>query len=263
MSSGLQHWLQLSIVPVRSGEGEIIGTLSVARDISELKGTEDDLRLAIDQARAASRAKGEFLAAMSHEIRTPINGIIGASELCEETRLDREQPSYIDTVLQCGNTLLTLVNDVLDFSKIEAGQLNLEKLKFVPRTLMENVTESFIQETRKKGIELITAYDEDLPAYLMGDPTRLKQVLNNLVSNAVKFTEKGEIVIRAETLDVSAKSAKVRFSVRDTGIGISDARKQASVKELAQDVRALGGEFIESLQSLFGEVEAELQKVES
>lgn len=235
LSSGLQHWLQLSIVPVRSGEGEIIGTLSVARDISELKRTEDDLRLAIDQARAASRAKGEFLAAMSHEIRTPINGIIGASELCEETRLDREQRSYIDTVLQCGNTLLTLVNDVLDFSKIEAGQLNLEKLNFVPRTLMENVTESFIQETRKKGIELITAYDEDLPAYLMGDPTRLKQVLNNLVSNAVKFTEKGEIVIRAETLDVSAKSAKVRFSVSDTGIGISDARKEAIFESFTQE----------------------------
>lgn len=102
LNSGLQHWLQISIVPVRNGEGEMIGTLSVARDISELKRTEEHLRHAIEQARAASKAKGEFLAAMSHEIRTPINGIIGASELCEETRLDREQRSYIDTVLQCG-----------------------------------------------------------------------------------------------------------------------------------------------------------------
>ncbi|HKK17607.1 MAG TPA: response regulator, partial [Opitutales bacterium] len=235
LGSGLEHWLQLSIVPVRSGEGEIIGTLSVARDISDLKRTEEDLRLAIDQARAASRAKGEFLAAMSHEIRTPINGIIGASELCEETRLDREQRSYIDTVLQCGNTLLTLVNDVLDFSKIEAGQLNLEKLNFVPRTLMENVAESFVQETRKKGIELITAYDEELPAYLMGDPTRLKQVLNNLVSNAVKFTETGEIVVRAETVKVLKKSARVRFSVSDTGIGISKTRKEAIFESFTQE----------------------------
>lgn len=234
-NSGLAHWLQLSIVPVRNGEGEIIGTLSVARDISELKRTEDDLRHAIDQARAASQAKGEFLAAMSHEIRTPINGIIGASELCEETRLDREQRSYIDTVLQCGNTLLTLVNDVLDFSKIEAGQLNLEKLNFMPRTLMENIAESFVQETRKKGIELITAYDEELPTYLMGDPTRLKQVLSNLVSNAVKFTEKGEIVIRAEMLKVSESSAKVRFSVSDTGIGVSDARKDAIFESFTQE----------------------------
>lgn len=235
LKSGLEHWLQLSIVPVRNGEGELIGTLSVARDISDLKRTEEELRHAIDQAHAASRAKGEFLAAMSHEIRTPINGIIGASELCEETQLDREQRSYIGTVLQCGNTLLALVNDVLDFSKIEAGQLNLEKLNFVPRTLMENVAESFVQETRKKGIELITAYDEALPAYLMGDPTRLKQVLNNLVSNAVKFTEEGEIVIRAETMEVTPDSARVRFSVSDTGVGIAESRTGAIFDSFTQE----------------------------
>lgn len=235
LTSGLEHWLQLSIVPVRNGEGEMIGTLSVARDISDLKRTEGELRHAINQAHAASRAKGEFLAAMSHEIRTPINGIIGASELCEETQLDREQRSYIDTVLQCGNTLLSLVNDVLDFSKIEAGQLNLEKLNFVPRTLIENVAESFVQETRKKGVELITAYDEALPVYLMGDPTRLKQVLNNLVGNAVKFTETGEIVIRAETLEVLENSARVRFSVSDTGVGISDTRTDAIFESFTQE----------------------------
>ncbi|MGB0745218.1 MAG: ATP-binding protein, partial [Opitutales bacterium] len=221
--------------PVRNGEGELIGTLSVALDISELKRTEGDLRHAIDQARAASRAKGEFLAAISHEIRTPINGIIGASELCEETRLDREQRNYIDTVLQCGETLLSLVNDVLDFSKIEAGQLNLEKLNFVPRALLESVAESFMQETRKRGIELITAYDEKLPHYLMGDPTRLKQVLNNLVSNAVKFTETGEIVIRVETLELAEESARVRFSVSDTGIGISEARQDAIFESFTQE----------------------------
>lgn len=235
LKNGMEHWLQLSVVPVCNGEGEMIGSLSVARDISDLKRTEDDLRLAIDQARAASRAKGEFLAAMSHEIRTPINGIIGASEMCEETRLDREQRSYIDTVLQCGNTLLSLVNDVLDFSKIEAGRLNLEKLNFVPRTLMENVAESFVQEARKKDVELITAYDKDLPAYLMGDPTRLKQVLNNLVSNAVKFTEEGEIEIRVETVEAWEKSAKVRFSVSDTGIGISDALKDVIFERFTQE----------------------------
>lgn len=232
---GIELWLQLSIVPVRNGEGELIGSLSVARDISELKRTEQQLRDAIDQAHAANRAKGEFLAAMSHEIRTPINGIIGASELCEETRLDREQRSYIDTVLQCGNTLLALVNDVLDFSKIEAGQLHLEKLSFIPRTLVENVVQSFVLETRKKGVELITACDEHLPFYVMGDPTRLKQVLNNLVSNAVKFTESGEIVIRAETLAVTEESARIRFSVSDTGIGIADSRQFAIFESFTQE----------------------------
>ena len=235
LNSGPEHWLQLSTVPVRNGEGEMIGTLSVARDISDLKRTEEELRGAIDQAHAASLAKGEFLAAMSHEIRTPINGIIGASELCEETRLDREQRSYIDTVLQCGNTLLALVNDVLDFSKIEAGQLNLEKLNFMPRTLIENVAESFVQETRKKGVELITACDDELPIYLMGDPTRLKQVLNNLVSNSVKFTAAGDIVIRVEALEVSKESARVRFSVSDTGIGISDTRQDAIFDSFTQE----------------------------
>ena len=235
LNSGPEHWLQLSTVPVRNGEGEMIGTLSVARDISDLKRTEEELRGAIDQAHAASLAKGEFLAAMSHEIRTPINGIIGASELCEETRLDREQRSYIDTVLQCGNTLLALVNDVLDFSKIEAGQLNLEKLNFMPRTLIENVAESFVQETRKKGVELITACDDELPIYLMGDPTRLKQVLNNLVSNSVKFTAAGDIVIRVEALEVSKEAARVRFSVSDTGIGISDTRQDAIFDSFTQE----------------------------
>lgn len=235
LNSGLEHWLQLSIMPVRDGDGEMIGTLSVSRDISDLKRTEEDLRHAIVQARAASRAKGEFLAAMSHEIRTPINGIIGASELCEETNLDPEQRGYMETVLQCGTTLLSLVSDVLDFSKIEAGQLNLEQLNFVPRSLLENVAESFSQQTRKKGIELITAYDEELPQYLMGDPTRLKQILNNLVSNAVKFTDEGEVVMRAETVEITDSYARVRFIISDTGIGISEHRQAAIFESFTQE----------------------------
>lgn len=233
-NSGLDHWLQLSTVPVRSSEGDIIGSLSVARDISDLKQKEADLHVAIDQAKEASRAKGQFLAAMSHEIRTPINGIIGASELCQETRLDVEQRNYLDTVLQCGSTLLALVNDVLDFSKIEAGQLNLERLNFSPRSLIENVVEEFIHEARKKGIELIAAYDDELPAYLMGDPTRLRQVLSNLISNAVKFTERGEIVLRADTVLVTNDSARVLFSVKDTGIGISEERQEAIFSSFTQ-----------------------------
>lgn len=232
--NGTKHWLQLTTVPVRSDEGVIIGSLSVARDISDLKRTESELRSAIAEAHEASRAKGDFLAAMSHEIRTPINGIIGASELCGETALDIEQRGYLDTVLQCGTTLLSLVNDVLDFSKIEAGQLNLESLNFSPRNLIESVAEEFTPATRAKGLELVVSYDAELPEYMLGDPTRVKQVFYNLVGNAVKFTDTGEIVLRAQVIDLQEEQVRVLFSVSDTGIGISKDRQDAIFNSFTQ-----------------------------
>ena len=232
--NGTKHWLQMTTVPVRDAGGAIIGSVSVARDISDLKQTESELRTAKKRAEDASRAKGEFLAAMSHEIRTPINGIVGAAELCQETRLDVEQRSYIETVMQCSNTLLGLVNDVLDFSKIEAGELNLETLSFNPGQLLEEVSEEFAQGAHKKGLELIVGY-EDLPRFVFGDPTRIKQILYNLVSNAIKFTEEGEVVIRAEVLERDESTARIRFEVRDTGIGISDQRKDAIFLSFTQE----------------------------
>jgi len=232
--NGTKHWLQLTTVPVRNGEGGIIGSLSVARDISDLKRTESELRTAIAEAHEASRAKGDFLAAMSHEIRTPINGIIGASELCRETSLDIEQRGYLDTVIQCGTTLLSLVNDVLDFSKIEAGQLNLESLNFSPRNLIESVAEEFSPAAHAKNIELVVGYDAELPEYMLGDPTRVKQVFYNLVGNAVKFTDSGEVAIRAEVADLNADSVRVIFSVTDTGIGVSKDRQEAIFRSFTQ-----------------------------
>lgn len=233
-NNGIKHWLQLTTVPVRNGEGEAIGFLSVARDISDLKRTESELRTAIERANQASKAKDRFLAAMSHEIRTPINGIIGASELCQETPLDVEQKSYVDTVVQCSDTLLTLVNDVLDFSKMEAGQLSLEKLNFSPRDTMERVAAEFSQMARAKNVELIVACGEEMPGFVMGDPTRLKQVLYNLVGNAVKFTDQGGIVIRAWVLKLSQEAARIRFEVSDTGIGIAPARREAIFESFIQ-----------------------------
>jgi PAS domain S-box-containing protein len=232
--NGTKHWLQLTTVPVRSDEGVIVGSLSVARDISDLKRTESDLRAAIAEAHEASRAKGDFLAAMSHEIRTPINGIVGASELCRETPLDVEQRGYLDTVIQCGSTLLSLVNDVLDFSKIEAGQLNLESLNFSPRNLIESVAEEFSAAARSKKIELVVGYDAELPEYILGDPTRLKQIFYNLVGNAVKFTESGEIVIRADVVNLDSTAVRVLFSVADSGIGISKDRQEAIFHSFTQ-----------------------------
>ncbi len=233
--NGTTHWLQMTTVPVKASNGDIVGYVSVARDISDSKRTESELRDAIKEAKAASRAKGEFLAAMSHEIRTPINGIIGASELCSETELDVEQQGYVDTVIQCSGTLLSLVNDVLDFSKIEAGQLTLEQLNFSPESLLEGLIDEFTQAVRKKKIELILSCDEKLPHYLMGDPTRLKQIFYNLLGNAVKFTDEGEIVLRAELVRSGQQIATVRFSVKDTGIGISPDRKDAIFSSFTQE----------------------------
>lgn len=232
--NGTKQWLQVTTVPVENGEGEMVGSLSVARDISDLKRTESELRTAILEANEASRAKGDFLAAMSHEIRTPINGIIGASELCRETPLDIEQRNYLDTVVECGSTLLGLINDILDFSKIEAGQLNLERLSFSPRNLLESVSKEFRQAARAKDLELVFGYSENLPGQVMGDPTRVKQVLYNLVSNALKFTADGEVALHAEVIELNQESVKIVFSVTDTGIGISMDRQTAIFQSFTQ-----------------------------
>lgn len=221
-AGGKQFWLQMSTVPVfNDADKTFIGTVSVASDIGELKKTESDLRKAIEDAEAASRAKGEFLAAISHEIRTPINGIIGASDLCLDSDLNEEQSAYMHTVVQCSETLLTLVNDVLDFSKIEAGQMKLEIVRFNLCDLLDSVAEEFSPAINHKGLECRVTYPDDFPCSLMGDPTRIKQILYNLVGNAVKFTTKGSIFINLKVLEEKREFIRFVVSVKDTGIGIS------------------------------------------
>ena len=231
---GHKLWLQVTTVPVLGSSGQIVGSVSVARDISDLKRTEGELINALQDANAASRAKGEFLAAMSHEIRTPINGIIGASELCLDTDLDQEQSDYLRTVTQCSDTLLGLVNDVLDFSKIEAGQLNLEKLSVSLMRMIEEVADEFAHAARAKGIELIVDYSHLLPIAVLGDPVRLKQIIYNLVSNAIKFTDVGSVLIAARVLSRRGQSVRVHFSVKDSGIGIPAQRCESIFKSFTQ-----------------------------
>ncbi|MBW1710069.1 MAG: PAS domain S-box protein [Deltaproteobacteria bacterium] len=201
----------------------------VARDITERKRIET-LQQAKAAAEAASKAKSEFLANMSHEIRTPLNGIIGMIELASDTDLDDNQRNIVHTISSEADSLLGIINDILDFSKIEAGMLELEEIPFDLRVLIEDVANSIAPRAENKGLEFISYLSPDVPSRLIGDPSRLRQILVNLAGNALKFTHKGEIYIKGETARDLGDKIEVRFLVKDTGIGVPKS-KQALIFE--------------------------------
>ncbi len=220
---GSLFWAAVSALCVRDENGKTRYYEGSFIDITERK---EKIRAEKEReaAEAAAQAKSNFLASMSHEIRTPMNAVIGLTKLALRTELDAKQKDYLKKVSLSANSLLGIINDILDFSKIEAGKLHLENTPFYLPKVLEELTSILYIETAEKGIELLIHFDEKIPWHLVGDPLRLEQVLINLLNNAIKFTDAGEIIIRLELLEKATEHVRIQFSVTDTGIGIPEEK---------------------------------------
>ncbi len=234
--NGSFYWVAATVVPFLNEQGKPQEYISIRTDITQSKLNEERLVQALEDARQASRAKSEFLANMSHEIRTPMNGILGMVQLLEYTHLNDEQREYLDIVKSSSESLLSIINDILDFSKIEAGRLEMEKIEFNLYELLSESFRSLAFRAGEKGLELAYRVDREVPERLIGDPGRLRQVLVNLVGNAIKFTPVGEILIEVDCPEACEEQMiAIRFSVSDTGIGIDESMQEKIFEAFSQE----------------------------
>src|SRR3954447_10796582 len=232
--SGTTIDIQVAVAPLLDDTNQCIGSIAVARDVTQHKRSEEALRLAREAAEAANHAKSSFLARMSHEIRTPMNGVLGMAELLLETGLTSTQRKYAETVQRSGKNLLGLINDLLDFSKIEAGKLELENADMDLRRTIEDTVDLLAERAHVKGLELACSIPAELTTMVRGDSLRLGQVLTNLIGNAIKFTEHGSVVVRVASLEETEKSVTMRFDVTDSGVGIKPEAQSRIFDEFMQ-----------------------------
>src|SRR5277367_674331 len=227
---GTVRYLSAAEGPVLDEEGNVSKIIGVNIDVTNRRKVETDLQRAKDEAEAANRAKSEFLANMSHEIRTPMNGIMGMTELVLDTELDSEQREYLNLAKMSADSLLSLINDILDYSKIEAGKLEIDAIDFNLGDCLGDTMKTLSLRAHQKGLELAFEIEPNVPDSLIGDPGRLRQIILNLVGNAIKFTEVGEVVLSVQLMTHVGDELQMRFTVTDTGIGISPD-KQAAIFE--------------------------------